>query len=232
MAPFRILVADDHEIVRRGICALLTSHAGWEICGEASDGRDAVEKAKKLRPDLTVLDISMPSLNGLEATRQILSHDPQHRVLVLSVNASQRIVEEVLQAGAKGYIFKSDAGKELVDAVDTLRQGKPYFNARVSDIVLDGYLRGRNSASSYVTPEKLTTREREVVQLIVEGQSTKEVATTLGVSIKTAETHRSNAMRKLRVHSVSELVLFAVRNNIVQIGADAADLRNTSEVAA
>lgn len=223
MPALRILVADDHEIVRRGICALLTSRPGWEICGEASDGRDAVEKVKKLRPDITILDVSMPSLNGLEATRQILSHDPQHRVLVLSVNASPQVVEEVLQAGAKGYILKSDAGNDLVDAVDALRQGRPYFNSQVGDIVLNGYLRGRDIAASFTAPDKLTAREREVIQLIVEGQSTKEVATTLGVSVKTAETHRSNVMRKLHVHSVSELVLFAVRNNLVQIGRETPD---------
>jgi len=232
MAALRILVADDHEIVRRGICALLTSRPGWEICGEASDGRDAVEKAKKLRPDVTILDISMPRLNGLEATRQLIAHDPHNKVLVLSINANQQVVEEVLQAGARGYIFKSDAGKDLVEAVDALRQGKPYFNSRVSDMVLDGFLRGRTVSSAYPVPEKLTAREREVIQLIVEGQSTKEVATTLGVSVKTAETHRSNVMRKLQVHSVSELVLFAVRNNIVQIGRETPGPTNVGSVAA
>jgi DNA-binding NarL/FixJ family response regulator len=223
MPALRILVADDHEIVRRGICALLASRPGWEICGEASDGRDAVEKVRKLHPDITVLDISMPSLNGLEATRQIVSQDPRNRVLVLSVNASPQLVEEALQAGAKGYISKSDAAKDLLEAVEALCQGRPYFNSQVSEIVLNGYLRGRAAVLSYRTPEKLTAREREVVQLIVEGHSTKQVAVTLGVSLKTAETHRSNIMRKLRVHSASELVLLALRNNIVQIGRDTTD---------
>ena len=232
MSTLRILVADDHEIVRRGICALIISRTGWEICGEASDGREAVEKVKRLRPDVTILDISMPSLNGLEATRQIMMNDPKHRVLILSVNGSQQLVEEVLQAGAKGYLLKSDAGKDIVEAIDALRQGKPYFNSRVGDIVLNGYLQGKEAPPPFATPEKLTPREREVIQLIVEGQSTKEIANTLGVSVKTAETHRSHVMRKLRVHSVSELVLLAVRNNIVQVGQQTSDPVNATGLAA
>lgn len=218
--PFRILVADDHEVVRRGLCALLQSQPEWEVCGECADGRDAVDKATKLKPDVLILDIGMPSLNGLEATRQILKINPQIKVLILTLHDSDQVVREVLNAGARGFLLKSDAARDLVAAVEALRRDKTYFTSKVAAMVLEGYLKnGTGGAAGPVTPtrSRLTPREREIVQLLAEGKSTKEVAVALGLSVKTAETHRSNIMRKLELHSVSDLVLYAVRNNIVHV---------------
>jgi DNA-binding NarL/FixJ family response regulator len=215
---FRILVADDHEVVRRGLCALLQSRPEWEVCGEAADGREAVEKAQKLRPDAIIIDIGMPTLNGLEATRQILKTNPSVRVLVLTLHDSDQVIREVLDAGARGFLLKSDAARDLVSAVEALRRDNTYFTSRVAEMVLEGYLKPESKAFSLPRLRtRLTPREREVVQLIAEGKSTKEVAVALGLSVKTAETHRSNIMRKLELHSVSDLVLYAVRNNIVNV---------------
>jgi DNA-binding NarL/FixJ family response regulator len=218
MAGVRILVADDHEVVRRGVCALLQSHPGWEICGEVADGREAVEKVAELRPDVVILDIGMPRLNGLEAARQILKTDPRQRILVLTISDAEQMVQEVLKAGARGFLLKSDAAKEVVSAVDALIHDRTYFNSRVGEMVLTRFLHGgRPPEGEYGLPT-LTPREREVLQLLAEGQTTKEVAATLHLSVKTAETHRSNLMRKLGLHNVSELVMYAVRNNIVSLG--------------
>jgi DNA-binding NarL/FixJ family response regulator len=216
---FRIMVADDHEVVRRGLCALLQAQPDWEICGEAGDGREAVDKALKLKPDVVILDIGMPSLNGLEATRQILKICPQIKVLILTLHDSDQIVREVLNAGARGFLLKSDAARDLVAAVEALRRDKTYFTSKVAAMVLEGYLKNGTPGAVPVAPtrSRLTPREREIVQLLAEGKSTKEVAVTLGLSVKTAETHRSNIMRKLELHSVSDLVLYAVRNNIVNV---------------
>ena len=216
MAAFRILVADDHEVVRKGLVALLQAQADWQVCGEAGDGREAVEKATQLKPDVVILDIGMPSLNGLEATRQILKANPQARVLVLTLHDSDQVVREVLNAGARGFLLKSDAARDLVAAVEALRRDKTYFTSAA--MVLEGYLKG-GAPNTVPTAgrSRLTPREREIVQLLAEGKSTKEVAVALGLSVKTAETHRSNIMRKLQLHSVSDLVLYAVRNNIVHV---------------
>jgi DNA-binding NarL/FixJ family response regulator len=216
---FRILVADDHEVVRRGLCALLESQPDWEVCGEAADGREAVEKAQTLKPDAVILDIGMPSLNGLEATRQILRANPHARVLILTLHDSDQVVREVLNAGARGFLLKSDAARDLVAAVEALRRDKTYFTSKVAAMVLEGYLKNATGQVPAIVPgrSRLTPREREIVQLLAEGKSTKEVAVTLGLSVKTAETHRSNIMRKLELHSVSDLVLYAVRNNIVHV---------------
>jgi DNA-binding NarL/FixJ family response regulator len=215
---FRIMVADDHEVVRKGLCALLQSQPEWEICAEAADGREAVDKAEKLKPDAVILDIGMPILNGLEATRQILKTNPQVRVLVLTLHDSDQVVREVLNAGARGFLLKSDAARDLVSAVEALRRDKTYFTSKVATMVLEGFLRNDgNAPPAPRTRNRLTPREREIVQLLAEGKSTKEVAVALGLSVKTAETHRSNIMRKLELHSVSDLVLYAVRNNIVHV---------------
>src|ERR1700745_2181829 len=224
MATFRIFIADDHEVVRKGLCALLEAQPDWEVCGEAADGREAVEKAHELKPDVVILDIGMPSLNGLEATRQILKTNPHAKVLILTLHDSDQVVREVLNAGARGFLLKSDAARDLVVAVEAVRRDKNYFTSKVSAMVLEGYLKGGTQAvAAAVGRERLTPREREVVQLLAEGKSTKEVAAALGLSVKTAETHRSNLMRKLDVHSVSQLVLYAVRNNIVQVVAPPAE---------
>lgn len=215
---FRIFIADDHEVVRKGLISLLEAQPGWEVCGEAGDGREAVEKASELKPDITILDIGMPSLNGLEATRQILKVNPDAKILVLTLHDSDSVVREVLNAGARGFLLKSDAARDLVAAAEALRRDKTYFTSKVAAMVLEGYLKGGVAPSpTQVTRNRLTPREREIVQLLAEGKSTKEVAVALGLSVKTAETHRSNIMRKLQIHSVSDLVLYAVRNNIVHV---------------
>jgi DNA-binding NarL/FixJ family response regulator len=218
MSAFRIFIADDHEVVRKGLCALLQTEQGWEVCGEAADGREAAEKIRELKPDVSILDIGMPGLNGLEATRQILKDDPRAKVLILTFHDSDQVVRDVLNAGARGFLLKSDAARDLVVAIEALRRDKTYFTSKVAAMVLEGYLKGGAKAPAVlVGRDRLTPREREVVQLLAEGKSTKEVAVALGLSVKTAETHRSNIMRKLQLHSVSDLVLYAVRNNIVHV---------------
>jgi DNA-binding NarL/FixJ family response regulator len=220
MAPFRILLADDHEVVRAGLRALLEEQSGWEVVAEAVDGRDAVEKASKLKPDAVVIDIAMPSLNGLEAVRQILKAVPNAKVLVLTMYDSDPLIQQVLQAGARGYLLKSDAGRDLVSAIEALRRNKTFFTPKVSQMVLEGYL-DKNPKDKDKEPEseaeslRLTSRQREIVQLLAEGKSSKEVAAVLGLSVKTAETHRANIMRKLDCHSVTELVRYAIRNHII-----------------
>lgn len=218
MASFRILVADDHEVVRHGVRSLIEAHPGWEVIAETSDGRDAVEKASQLRPDVVILDIGMPNLNGLEATRQILCSHPRARVLILTMHDTEQVVREVLEAGARGFVLKSDAGRDLVGAIEALEKNKTFFTSKVAEMVLDGFLKGqpRSPEETFSTGGILTPREREIIQLIAEGKRTKEVAVMLNISVKTAETHRSNVMCKLNLHSTSELVLYALRNNIVQ----------------
>ena len=217
MTLFRILVADDHEVVRHGMRFLLESRSGWEICGEAADGREAVEKALRSKPDLAILDISMPTLNGLEATRQILKILPQAEVLILTMHESEEVMREVLEAGARGYVLKSSGGRDLVAAVEALQQRRTFFSPKVGEMVLQGYLtRAAWSCEETASHRALTPREREVVQLLAEGKTNKEVSAALGLSVKTAETHRMNIMRKLNLHSLSDLVRYAVRNNIVQ----------------
>ncbi len=218
MSHLRILVADDHEIVRRGLVSLIKTHPDWEVCAEAENGRQAVEKAHQVKPDIAILDIGMPVLNGLEATRQILRDRAATRVLILTITDTDQAVQAVLNAGARGFLLKSDAARDLVMAVEALEQNKTFFTARVADLVLSGFLNKTPSAARKIPGlSDLTSREREVVQLLAEGKSTKEVACHLNLSVKTAETHRSNIMRKLGFHSVSELVLYAVRNQIVQV---------------
>ena len=217
MPNLRILVADDHEVVRHGVRALLDGHPGWEVVAEAGDGRDAVEKTVQLKADIVILDIGMPNLNGLEATRQILRSLPQARILILTMHESEQVVREVLEAGARGFLLKSDAGRDLVAAVEALQRHKTFFTSKVAEMVLESFLKSKPRPADQAEREILTPREREIVQLLAEGKSTKEVAVALGLSVKTAETHRSNIMRKLNLHSISELVLYAVRNNIVQV---------------
>lgn len=217
----RILIADDHEVARRGIRALLESHPSWEVCAEASDGREAVELAAATNPDLILLDIGMPNLNGLEAARQILAVSPDVPILILTMHDSDNVVREVLRAGARGFLLKSDAGRDLVAAVEALQVQRTFFTTRVSQMVLDGFLdQGKpdNALDKNDIPgDPLTAREREVIQLLAEGKTSKEVAVTLNLSVKTAETHRTNLMRKLGLHSVADLTRYAVRNGIVQV---------------
>jgi DNA-binding NarL/FixJ family response regulator len=216
-STLRVLVADDHEVVRKGLRTILEEQPGWEVSGEASDGREAVDKVRTLKPDVTVVDVGMPGLNGLEATRQMLKNDPETKVLILTMHESDPLIREVLDAGARGYLLKSDAGKDLVSAVEAIRRNKTYFTARVAQMVLDGYLdkKPRTPVDNDVPASRLTPRQREIVQLLAEGKSSKEVAVALNLSVKTAETHRANIMRRLNCHSVSELVRYAIRNHII-----------------
>jgi DNA-binding NarL/FixJ family response regulator len=211
MDSVRLLVADDHEVIRNGVRSLLEAQPGWQVMAEASNGREAVEKANRLKPDVAVLDIGMPSLNGLEAARQILRNDPHIKIVILTMHESENLIREVLKVGARGYVSKADAIRDLVTAVKAVRRGLTFFTAKVGEVVLEGYL-GKTGA----TDSRLTPRQREIIQLLAEGQSSKEIAVTLGLSVKTAETHRANIMRRLNCHSISEIVRYAVRNNIIE----------------
>jgi DNA-binding NarL/FixJ family response regulator len=217
----RILIADDHEVARRGIRSLLESHDAWEVCGEAKDGREAIDMVRDLKPDVLLLDVAMPNLNGLEAARQILAAAPTLAILILTMHDSDQTIREVLRAGARGFLLKSDAGKDLIAAVEALELQRTFFTPRVSQMVLDGYLDRHEDSEpeekEQHSSEILTTREREVIQLLAEGKTSKEVAITLNLSVKTAETHRTNLMRKLGLHSVADLTRYAVRNGIVHV---------------
>ena len=214
--PVRILVVDDHAVVRRGIRALLESREGWDVCGEATTGRDAVDLCRRLRPDIVVMDLSLPDLSGLEATRQILKGGASTEVLVLTMHHSEELARDVLQAGARGYVLKSDADENLIAAVDSLRQHKPFLTSAVTEFVLDDYVRRGDSAKDEPAQVALTPREREIIQLVAEGQSSKEAAAKLHLSVKTIETHRAHIMKKLRLRSISDLVRYAIRNKIVE----------------
>ena len=220
MCALRILVADDHEIVRRGVCTLLQSHQGWQICGEAINGAQAVELAGELNPDLVVLDISMPEMGGLDAARLILQRNDKQKILFLTIVDSDELVRKALDMGVRGFVQKSDAARELVSAVEALERNGTYFTSRIAQMVLEGYL-DQSGSRPHRAQSLLTNREREIVRLVAEGKSTREISALLGVSAKTAETHRSNIMRKLKLHSVSELILYAIRNGIMPLESKA-----------
>ncbi|MGO8735500.1 MAG: response regulator [Terriglobia bacterium] len=213
MKTVRILVADDHEVVRHGLRRLLEAQPGWEICGEAATGREAVDKAKRLKPDIVVLDYSMPALNGTEAARQIIKEVPRTEVLILTMHGSEQLIRGALEAGARGYALKSDASRDLISAVHALIEHKPFLSSSASGAVLDRYLKTPGEPTSQPT---LTPREREIVQLVAEGRSNKEIAVSLEISTKTVEAHRANMMHKLGLSSVSDLVRFAIRNEIIE----------------
>jgi DNA-binding NarL/FixJ family response regulator len=217
MKSIRILIADDHDLMRRGLKSLLEAHQGWTICAEAHTGREAVAKAEELKPDIVILDITMPELNGVEAARRILKASPNTEILVLSVHYSDQLIRDILDAGVRGYIVKSDSDRDLVIAVEALSNHKPFFTPRATELILSNFnSKGGSMEVPDVIGERLTSREREIVQLLSEGKTSKEVASALGISVKTAETHRANIMRKLEIHSVSELVRYAVRNQIIE----------------
>jgi DNA-binding NarL/FixJ family response regulator len=212
--PLRILVADDHHVVRAGLRTLLETKSGWQVCAEAANGREAVEMAEELTPDVAVLDIGMPLLNGVEATRQIRKRSPKTEVLILTMHDSESLVQEVLQAGARGYILKDDADRNLIAAVTALSHHKLYLSSKVAGTLSKTVQSiGESSGSDR---RRLTPREREIVQLLAEAKSNKEIANLLKISVKTAETHRANIMLKLDMHSITELVRYAVRNKIIQ----------------
>jgi DNA-binding NarL/FixJ family response regulator len=213
----QILVADDHDIIRRGLKQLLTSRPGWEVCAEAKTGREAVKLAEQLKPDVVVMDISMPELNGLEASRQIHKLLPKAGILILTLHFSDQLVRDIVEVGARAYIMKSDADRDLVSAVEALANRRTFFTARAADMLLNGFSRPVVGAQPQaISRNRITPREREIVQLLAEGKSSKEVAVALGISVKTAETHRANIMKKLELHSVSELVRYAVKNQIIE----------------
>ncbi|HKE06956.1 MAG TPA: response regulator transcription factor [Candidatus Acidoferrum sp.] len=215
MTNLRLLIADDHAVVRAGLRALLESRKGWQVCAEAADGRDAVEKATKHKPDVIILDIGMPLLNGVEAARRIRKALPQSEILILTMHESDELVQQVVEAGARGYILKDEADRVLHAAIDALRQHKPYFSTRVSEAADAAEPRG-DGDSGRAGRSRLTPREREILQLLAEGKSNKEVATLLNISVNTAEAHRANIMLKLDFHSLADLVMYAVRNKIIR----------------
>ncbi len=216
LPELRILVADDHELMRRGVRALLEAEAGWKVVGEASDGRELMNKVAETKPDIVVIDIGMPHLNGLEATRRLRSIFPEIKILILSMHDSERIARDVVEAGARGYVTKADAARDLVLAVEALSGNKTFFTSRVDQLILENFLHA--GAGKLATPaERLTSRQREIVQLLAEGKGSKEIAVHLELSVKTVETHRANIMRRLGCHSVSDLVVYAIRNDIVHL---------------
>lgn len=214
MKKLRIMIADDHDIVRRGLRPLIESEWGWEVCGEASDGREAVAMAGKLKPDVLIVDVSMPELNGVEVTRQIKRLLPETEVLVFTGHESEKLVHELFAAGALGCVLKTEAGQHLIPAIKSLALHKPFFGSRATEVVFGTYRNGGLPSQQSATPG-LSPREREVVQLLSEGKSNKEVAGILGVSVRTAETHRIAVMRKLGLDSFAELVRYAIRNQII-----------------
>ena len=211
----RILVADDHELVRRGIRAVLRTRRGWAVVGEAVNGREAVEKAGKLKPDVAIVDISMPDIDGLQATRQIREAAPNTPVVVLTMHESDQMVRRVLDAGALGYVLKSDLAKHLVKAVKNVSAGKLFLTPRVSDIVLKGFLKtGDQPRPTENSRPRPTPREVEIIRLLAQGKANKEIAAELGITTRTAETHRARIMLKLGVHSLTELIHYAIRHEI------------------
>ena len=216
MRKLRILLVDDHDVVRRGLRSLVEAQVDWVVCGEAATGREAVEKAARLQPNIVVMDITMPDLNGLEATRQICKALPQTQVLILTVHESEELLAEALRAGAHACVLKSDAGRELVNAIEALAQGKPFFTPKAAGILLSRQMEGpwNRDRLDFAGP-RLSVREREIIQLLAEGKSNKEVATLLNLSVKTVQTHRANLTRKLNLHSLGQLIHYAIRNGIV-----------------
>jgi DNA-binding NarL/FixJ family response regulator len=214
----RILLADDHDLTRAGLRYLLEKQKDWSVCGETSNGREAVELAQRLGPDVAILDMSMPEMNGLEATRHIVRLHPRTRILIYTMHETESMIVEALEAGAHGIVLKSDAGENMVTAVESIAKGRRFFTSSVAETVVEAYLSKKNNSEEgdfhiHVT---LTAREREVVQLLAEGKSNKEVADRLNISARTAEGHRAEIMRKLKLESLAQLVRYAIRNSIVQ----------------
>jgi DNA-binding NarL/FixJ family response regulator len=207
----RILIADDHDVIRSGLRSILEAHPNWKVVAEASDGKDAILKAIEAKPDVAVLDYSLPLVNGVEATRQIHARLPRTEILIFTMHDNEALIKELLKAGARGYLLKSDANRDLVAAIEALEIHKPFFTAKVSEALLESFLRGTGELGT-----TLAHRERSVVQLIAEGHTNKQIAQLLNISVKTVEAHRANVMRKLNLSSSADLVRYAIRNKLVE----------------
>ena len=217
----RILIADDHEFVRRGVRGLLRVQRGWIVTGEAVNGQEAVEKAKQGKPDVAIIDITMPILDGLEATRQIREAVPNTNVLILTMHESDQMVRRVLEAGARGYVLKSDLAGHLVKAVKTVSQGKLFLTPKVSDIVLEGFLKAEKKPErTEHSQAQPTAREIEIIRLLAAGKSNKEIASSLGITVRTVETHRAKILSKLDIHSLADLIHYAIRHGIISAQGD------------
>jgi two-component system, NarL family, response regulator NreC len=215
MRRLRILVADDHEVMRTGVRALIEQEPGWQVCGTATNGQEAVEAARKLKPDVVVLDMTMPELDGLEALREIKRALPNTEVVIFSAYHSEEVIEQLFDAGAKSYIQKSDGSRHLVAAIKSLAEHKPFFTSEISQILFAKFLSGSAGKKQNGREHAVSSRERDVVRLLAGGNSNKEVANCLGISIRTAETHRATLMRKLGLESLAALVRYAIRNHII-----------------
>jgi two-component system, NarL family, response regulator NreC len=215
MKSVRILLADDHTVVRKGLRMLLENHAGFQVIAEASHGREAVALAEEHRPDVVVIDVAMPMLNGIEAARQISSKLPHAAVVFLSMHSDEGYVLKALKAGARGYLLKDSAEHDLIKAVAAVSQGKSFFSPAISKMLVEDYVRQMQERKLEDSYDLLTTRERELVQLLAEGKNNKDVANLLNLSLHTVETHRSNIFQKLNLHSGAELILYAIRKGVI-----------------
>ena len=214
--PLRIFIADDHAVVRSGVRRLVEEHPGWEVCGEASDGREAVTKAAELQPDIVLLDIGMPTLNGIEAARELRNSAPKSGVVFLTVHESDAVLQGILETGARGFLTKSDLARDLIAAIEAVERRRTFFSPSFTSGMLNEKVL-QSSAHKKLRKTRLTQREQEVVQLLAQGKTSQEVADLLKLSVKTAETHRANVMRKLDLHSTADLVRYALRNGIVPL---------------
>lgn len=215
MTPIRILLADDHTVIRSGLRALLERQAGFQVIGEAGDGREAIRLAEMHTPDVAVIDIAMPNLNGIEATLQITGKHPQTAVVILSMHQDESYVLRALKAGARGYLLKDSPEADLIGAIHAVHEGKAFFSPAISKMLVEDYMRQLHQRGVEDSYELLTAREREVLQLLAEGKSNKETAAMLNLSLHTVETHRSNILQKLNLHGTPELILYAVRKGVI-----------------
>jgi DNA-binding NarL/FixJ family response regulator len=214
----RLVVADDHDIVRRGLRDLLEQQVGWKVVAEAANGKEAVERVLRTQPDVAVLDVQMPFVNGLEAAKQIVRSGSKTRILILTIHDADTMIKEMLDAGVAGYVLKSDAARDLVVAVEALHHGKTFFTSKIAEMILNGYLKKRkNPTETESGASRITPRQREILKLLAEGKANRDIALALGMSVKTVETHRAALMRRLNCHSISDLVRYAVRNKIIEV---------------